>query len=232
MAPTVEIDRGDRCDISRVRSHRELLAVYAGEGSGRVLVSAVAVLAVLRALAGAPHVVDLVAVAVVVGAFPFVEWLIHVRILHKAPGRLGPIPWDPARAHRIHHEDPGDTRYMMLRWFQALAYSLVLAGAAATVVGGLATLLGGPARPAAATAALVGVAGLTLYEWLHLLFHSGVTPKLRWIRTLRARHRLHHWRNERYWMGVTSSVGDRVLSTLPAEPSDVPRSSAARAPQR
>jgi len=40
-------------------------------------------------------------------------------------------------------------------------------------------------------------------------------------------HRLHHFKNERYWFGVTSTVGDRVIGTLPDQ-STVPRSPTAR----
>jgi hypothetical protein len=28
-------------------------------------------------------------------------------------------------------------------------------------------------------------------------------------------HRLHHFKNEHYWQGVTMHLGDRVLGTLP-----------------
>ena len=226
----MEIDRGRRRDISRVTGHRGLVAVFLSEGSGRVLVVLGAAIVAARALASTVGPADIVAVAVVIGVFPFVEWVIHTHVLHRAPGRLGPLPFDPARSHRFHHEDPGDTRYMMLRWFQALAYGSVIAVASMALVGGTVGVAAGRPLAVGLSAAAVGVVGLGLYEWLHLLFHSGVTPKMRWVRTLRARHRLHHWRNERYWMGVTSNVGDRVLRTLPADPADVPRSSTARAP--
>jgi hypothetical protein len=38
---------------------------------------------------------------------------------------------------------------------------------------------------------------------------------------------LHHFKNERYWFGVTSIVGDRVIGTLPDQ-REVPRSPTAR----
>jgi hypothetical protein len=40
-------------------------------------------------------------------------------------------------------------------------------------------------------------------------------------------HRLHHFRNERYWFGVTTHLGDRVLCTYPAKDA-VPLSTTAR----
>jgi sterol desaturase/sphingolipid hydroxylase (fatty acid hydroxylase superfamily) len=40
-------------------------------------------------------------------------------------------------------------------------------------------------------------------------------------------HRLHHFRNEHYWFGVTMHLGDRVLRTYPAKDA-VPPSATAR----
>ena len=40
-------------------------------------------------------------------------------------------------------------------------------------------------------------------------------------------HRLHHFKNEHYWMGVTMHLGDRVLGTL-ASPKEVPTSPTCR----
>jgi hypothetical protein len=46
-------------------------------------------------------------------------------------------------------------------------------------------------------------------------------------------HRLHHFKNERYWHGITNTVADRVLGTMPVH-TEVPRSKTARTldPQR
>ena len=40
-------------------------------------------------------------------------------------------------------------------------------------------------------------------------------------------HRLHHYKNEHYWFGVTSTVGDHLLRTAPDQ-TEVPKSSTAR----
>ena len=42
------------------------------------------------------------------------------------------------------------------------------------------------------------------------------------------RDRLHHYRNENYWLGVSSNTGDRLLRTLPKHKTDVPLSETAR----
>jgi hypothetical protein len=40
-------------------------------------------------------------------------------------------------------------------------------------------------------------------------------PKTRWYRTIWRNHRLHHFKHEGYWMGVSSNLGDRLLGTNP-----------------
>jgi hypothetical protein len=69
---------------------------------------------------------------------------------------------------------------------------------------------------------------LAHYEWTHLLVHSRYRPKSRFYARLSRNHRLHHFRNERYWLGVTSNSGDRILRTLPRAKTDVPLSETAR----
>ena len=57
---------------------------------------------------------------------------------------------------------------------------------------------------------------LTLvYEWVHFLIHTDYVPRHEVYRRLHRAHRLHHFRNERYWLGVTARTGDRVLGTNP-----------------
>ena len=65
------------------------------------------------------------------------------------------------------------------------------------------------------------------YEWTHYLIHTDYAPKTRFYRSLWRGHRLHHYRNENYWFGVTNHFGDRVLGTNPAKDA-VPVSPTAR----
>jgi sterol desaturase/sphingolipid hydroxylase (fatty acid hydroxylase superfamily) len=76
--------------------------------------------------------------------------------------------------------------------------------------------------------ALVSAYGMLLvYEWTHFLIHSTYTPKTRYYRSIWRAHRLHHYRNEKYWFGVTINVADHVLRTFPqrdeVEPSPTAR---------
>jgi sterol desaturase/sphingolipid hydroxylase (fatty acid hydroxylase superfamily) len=58
--------------------------------------------------------------------------------------------------------------------------------------------------------------------------HTSYRGRTRWFRGLRTNHRLHHYRNEHQWLGVTSNLADRAFGTLPANATDVPASPTAR----
>jgi hypothetical protein len=61
----------------------------------------------------------------------------------------------------------------------------------------------------------VGAAVLA-YDWTHFLIHTRYQPRTELYRRAWRNHRLHHYRNERYWLGVTSPIADVVLRTSPA----------------
>ena len=52
-------------------------------------------------------------------------------------------------------------------------------------------------------------------------------PRSRYYRAVWRNHRLHHFKNEHYWHGITNNVSDRVLGTNPDQRS-VQRSATAR----
>ena len=66
------------------------------------------------------------------------------------------------------------------------------------------------------------------YEWTHLLVHTRYRPKSRYYKRLARNHRRHHFRNEDYWMGITSNLGDRMFGTYPKDSKSVPLSDTAR----
>ena len=59
---------------------------------------------------------DAVLPLVVLMVFPFVEWMIHVFILHWRPRRIAGVMVDPvlARKHREHHADPRITKLIFI----------------------------------------------------------------------------------------------------------------------
>ncbi len=177
---------------------------------------------VARVVAGPGSWWELLVPAGLVAAFPLIEWVIHVAILHWRPRRLGPVEVDSllARKHREHHADPRDLPLVFIPT-RALAWLLPAYVAVA--------LLAVPSTTTALTL-LVSVYGLKLgYEWTHYLVHSDYRPRSRWYRAVWRNHRLHHYKNEHYWFTVTSAgTADRLLGTCP-DPSTVATSPTVRA---
>lgn len=188
--------------------------------TARILAPVTIAIVAIRLGLGRWHWSDLIISAVIIGLEPFTEWLIHVGLLHWKPRRVGRTTIDPlvSRRHRQHHRDP-------------TVVGLVLVPTPALI--GL--IVGSPiyyglifrsVRPAA-TAVLASTLMLFAYEWTHFLIHSSYRPRSALYRGIWRAHRLHHFRNERYWFGVTTHLGDRVLRTYPAKDA-VPLSSTAR----
>jgi hypothetical protein len=151
---------------------------------------------------------------------PFTEWVIHVVLLHWKPRQLAGRRIDPliARKHRAHHRDPKDTELVFVP-MQVLVPAVTV-GAALYLVLLPTPRLGVTTMAAAYTMFLA-------YEWVHFLIHSTYRPRTRAYRYVWRAHRLHHYRNERYWFGVTLHMADHLLGTFP-EKDAVPASDTAR----
>jgi hypothetical protein len=160
-----------------------------------------------RAFLGPPTWGDLAVAAGFFTVEPLIEWAVHSWVLHARPWQvLGrTIELSAAKGHRRHHEDPLDLSLVfvpgwVLLWFApAITVTLVL-------------LL---PDHLAATLLACGAAALLAYEWTHYLIHTSYRPRARYYRHLWRHHRLHHYRNEGYWFGVTTAAGDVVLGTCP-----------------
>jgi hypothetical protein len=162
---------------------------------------------------------DAAVVAGIALFWPVQEWLIHVFILHYRPVRLFGRQWDftVPRMHRAHHRDPWRLDLVFIP-LQVYVYTPLL-------IVGMALLLG---------SALVGFSFLAAYfalslhyEWVHYLVHTRYRPKSRLYARLWRNHRLHHFKNEHYWYGVTMLSADHLLRTHP-DPDAVPTSPTAR----
>lgn len=153
---------------------------------------------------------DLIAAGVVLAAEPFTEWVVHVFVLHARPFRLfgRRIDLFLARKHRAHHADPRDPALV----FVPLPVLARLLPGAVVVC-----WLVAPSLPVAVTAMATSYAMLLTYEWTHHLIHSRYLPRGRYYRYIWRAHRLHHFRNERYWFGVTVHLADHLLRTFPAK---------------
>lgn len=198
--------------------------------SPRLLALGIALALAARLAAGEPGWGDAVAAATMLAIYPFGEWAIHVHLLH-----LPPVRWRgrrvelvTARAHRQHHEAPSRMGLILLGPLEVLA---LLGLAVPLVVGlgaaGVALVAGSPPLGPLLTALVTGYVLVGVYEWCHFVIHSAHRPRTRFFRAVWRAHRLHHYKNEHYWHGITSTVADRVMGTAPNQ-REVPRSATAR----
>ena len=198
--------------------------------SPRIIGGAIVAAAALRIALGDWSWWDPVAAAFITVVYPFGEWAIHVHLLHLRPFRFRGqrVELATARAHREHHEQPNDLRLILLGPLEAAGLLLAAVPTAVLLLAALTLPLPG-AVPVGAlvTALLTGYLLVGVYEWTHFLIHTAYRPRSRYYRSIWRTHRLHHFKNERYWHGITNTVGDRVLGTFPDQ-RDVPRSRTAR----
>ena len=204
--------------------------LWSAKRSPRILAAGLVLAVVLRLVLGDLTWRDAVAAAAMLLVYPFGEWAIHVYLLHLPPvrwrGREVELP--TAASHRMHHEAPHDLGMIVFAPVEALA---LLLGAVPAVVGLGCLAVGLVAGPvpvgAAVTAGAVAYALILAYEWTHFLIHTAHRPSSRYYRAIWRGHRLHHFKNERYWHGITHTLSDRVLGTHPDQRS-VERSPTAR----
>jgi hypothetical protein len=203
---------------------------FARRRSPRMIAGAIAGAALVRARYGPPRASDAKIGVGLVAAQPFVEWLIHVYLLHSRPLRVGGrrVDLPAAREHREHHAEPAQLDGVLVPTPVLAGFLPLIAVIAWILALPISRVAGGDRRAGAATGTLSAYLLLGAYEWSHYLIHTPYVPRGRVYGAIRRSHRLHHYKNERYWFGVTSNVGDRVLGTFPDQ-GGVPRSPTARA---
>lgn len=156
---------------------------------------------------------QLVILIVLLAAQPFVEWLIHVYVLHAKPFLLAGRSFDlyQARKHRAHHAEPRNLDILLVPLRGHVAGAVVLTAVCAVL----------PTWPLRLALLATAAVQTLVYEWVHFLIHTDYQPRSAAYRRLYAGHRLHHYRNENYWFGVSRRFGDTALGTDPAK-DDVP----------
>lgn len=170
-----------------------------------------------RILVGGGSWWELTIPVILLALLPFIEWTVHVGILHWKPRRVAGVTVDPllSRKHRAHHADPRDIPLVFLPWqtaLQLMPFFVLLAW------------LVTPTWPAMFSMLLSTYLILSAYEWTHYLLHSDYRPRSRWYRMVWRNHRLHHYKSEHYWFAVTTAgTADRLFGTYP-DPADVPTS--------
>jgi hypothetical protein len=201
--------------MTLARARAEFVRFDTARWLGGMLAAAVAV----RVALGGWGYRDAVVGVALVALQPFTEWLIHVYILHFKPRviRGRHVDLGIGVLHRRHHQAPKDPRWIFIPMRAIRSYA---------VLDAVLLVLAWQVRASIATAVAVATALTLAYEWTHFLIHTDYQPRTRLYRGLWRAHRLHHFRNENFWYGVTGHLGDRVLRTYPAK-EDVPLSSTA-----
>ena len=150
---------------------------------------------------------------------PLTEWIIHVYLLHARPLRIAGRSYDllAAREHRAHHAAPGELDGVLIPTYALLLFLPAIAAVLFGLCVPLHALLGGDRVAWWLSGPVAGYAILFSYEWCHFLIHTPYRPRGRYYKVIWRNHRLHHYKNEHYWFGVTSNLGDVVLGTNPAQ---------------
>lgn len=189
---------------------REEIRFFARQITPRIIAPLLVVALAIRLALGDATLGDGLIIVGLIASQPFSEWLIHVFILHWKPKKVLGRTIDPlvARKHREHHADPKQTEWIFI------PLPVLAKAVPATAV---LYLLVFPTLELAMTAMTAGLAILLTYEWTHYLIHSRYKPRSRFFRYIWRAHRLHHFKNENYWFGVTNPLGDHVLGTCPAK---------------
>jgi sterol desaturase/sphingolipid hydroxylase (fatty acid hydroxylase superfamily) len=202
---------------------------FAAYTSPRLIALAFAAALAARVAAGHWDWRDPLIALALVAAQPFTEWLIHVYLLHSRPVRFAGRRFDlpAAREHREHHEAPAELGGVLIPTYVIVIAIPLIALVAIGAGYALNPLVGGDRLAGTLTGIVAAYAILGGYEWCHYLIHSPYVPRGRHYSKIRRSHRLHHYKNERYWFGVTSNLGDRVIGTNP-DAAEVPRSPTAR----
>jgi len=206
---------------AKIKTLRQARAFFFRRATPRIIIPALVLVAVLRFRQGGWSWWDLAVLAGIIVLEPFVEWTIHVYVLHFRPIPVGNRRLDihAARKHREHHRAPNDPHTSFVPLVDLVVLSAIALGIVWAIMRGDYGLI--------LTAVMLSLGILLTYEWTHFLIHTAYQPKTRYYRYIWRAHRLHHFKNEHYWMGVTNHAADHILGTFPQK-SEVENSKTAR----
>ncbi|WP_052367724.1 sterol desaturase family protein [Algiphilus aromaticivorans] len=199
-----------------ITDYRTAIGALARYPSPRLIAGFIAIAIGLRASLGGWQTADALMLLLGVTVWPFLEWFLHKHLLHVKPWEIFGRRVDPdfARRHRAHHREPWRPELIVLPPYVHFTFGPLL----------LALGWWAAPDPALAMSALVGYGFAALnYEWTHFMVHTRIQPQNRYYQGLFRAHRMHHFRNEKYWYGFTLTSVDRMLGTGP-DPDVTPRS--------
>ena len=147
---------------------------------------------------------------------PFYEWVLHKYVLHAKGDKEN--EWKMKymdRLHRDHHKEPKVIELL----FAPLSGGLFIPFSFFIIF-----FIFSQNTVISVYGAALSLTYYLYYEWIHLAHHiDEYKPITKRGKELKKAHQWHHYKNENYWWGVTSSLGDKLLGTYP-RPIDVNKS--------
>ncbi len=146
------------------------------------------------------------------------EYVTHRFLFHAPPARFAAILRLQRRLHYDHHVEPSRLDLLFLPlWYTGPNFLIVALVAWALLP-----------SPAAVLSLMLGaMLALLHYEWVHYIAHIPYKPRTAFGRWMKKYHLWHHFKNERFWYGVSNPAMDFVYGTYRA-PDRVVRSTTAR----
>lgn len=136
----------------------------------------------------------------------FIEWALHYYIWHENPlpiiGKTLKTPL--SRMHRLHHDYPDDLNTLFFGWKAVVVATTFIWGMSAIIFENIEFML---------TIIFSFSLVLFLHEYAHFVAHTNVNPKSLWLKKIITNHRLHHFKDETKWMGVSSTIPDKLFGT-------------------
>ena len=149
------------------------------------------------------------AIGFVLFSAPFFEWIVHKYFLHYPfQFKNKKIKQFFYKIHEGHHEKPSDLDLIFAPTIIGFLVPIIFFGLTYSITFNF---------NLSTTAATYSLAYYCYYEWIHLAHHTdSYIPITSRGKKLKKHHTFHHFKNENFWWGVTTILGDNLLGTNPA----------------
>ncbi|MES9691843.1 fatty acid hydroxylase [Bacillus toyonensis] len=133
------------------------------------------------------------------------EYMTHRFLFHLKPPKNVFLLKMLRRLHYDHHVYPDDLKLLFLPvWFSVPSFTIYLLISYGITKSVTVTLSFGIGM----------IIMLLVYEWKHYIAHKPIRPVTKFGRWLKKQHILHHYKNEKFWFGVSNPVFDFIFGTL------------------
>jgi hypothetical protein len=174
-----------------------MIVTFFRHGSNTLLI--LAVLAAAAVFIGGLVPFSLLGAAIGAAVFFSSEYTTHRFLFHAHPSEIEWVRKLQHRLHYDHHIDPPKLELLFLpMWFvipTALVYYAVFFAITRNAILSLSLTFG-------------SICALLFYEWVHYVAHTPIAPRTPFGRYMKKYHLWHHFKNEKFWFGVTNPSMD------------------------